>query len=191
MPEHDYVCLPEIPQLEVGYLFCALRREDIESIRLWRNEQLDILRQMQPISCEEQKKYYNAHIVPSFLEKMPKQILFSILYQGVLIGYGGLVHIDWQSKKAEVSFLLDTRIKEQSAEFKEHLHHFLKFISHVAFEKLGLHKLVAEVYALRPCMVELLQAFGFFLEGRLKDHVFKGSMWHDAYLLAYGPPEVL
>ena len=171
-----------------GYHFCALRREDIESIRVWRNEQLEILRQKVPITEDEQILYYEKEVLTSFSEQKPKHILLSILLDGKLIGYGGLVHIDWQARRAEVSFLLDTKIKEESPEFRAHFHVFLEYLTSLAFLDLKLQRLCAEVYDLRPCMVALLQDEGFLYEGTLKDHVFKNDKWFDAHLLAKMAP---
>ena len=39
-----------------------------------------------------------------FKEKQPNQLLFSFIENNLLIGYGGLVHIDWTNKNAEISF---------------------------------------------------------------------------------------
>jgi len=90
------------------YSLVPLRERDVESIRKWRNEQIDILRQNKPLTKDEQSKYYHQVIKKSFYEKKPKIILFSFLIKNACIGYGGFVHIDWDSKKAELSFILDT-----------------------------------------------------------------------------------
>lgn len=165
-----------------GYMLTPIRECDIELIRLWRNGQLDILRQNEPLSQETQQKYFKDIIAPSFADPLPNQILFSFLQNNLLIGYGGLTHIDWHSKQAELSFLLNTAIQEQSPEFALHFSHFLKILLDIAFKELSLHKIVAEVFDLRPQMPELLERAGFKLEKVLQDHVFKQGTWHNAYL---------
>ena len=87
------------------YYITPIRKKDIQSIRKWRNEQLDVLRQKKPISVKEQSIYYNKIIKKSFQQKKPSIILFSFLFKKKCIGYGGLVHINWKEKQAEVSFL--------------------------------------------------------------------------------------
>ena len=59
-----------------------------------------------------------------FETDQPYQILFSFLKNNEFIGYGGLVHINWEEKKAEISFLLNTKINEKL--FVSSLYFFLK-----------------------------------------------------------------
>ena len=104
-----YLCLKRQTVKKDNYLLTAIRKEDIQKIRKWRNEQMDILRQDKPISYEDQEIYYLKSLVPNFSEKHPENILLSFLEDNKLIGYGGLVHINWETNSAEVSFLLETK----------------------------------------------------------------------------------
>jgi hypothetical protein len=61
-----------------------------------------------------------------FDQDRPSQLLFSYIYNNKCIGYGGLVHINWEDKNAEVSFLMDTNNIESLE--KEHWVIFLKLI---------------------------------------------------------------
>src|SRR5688500_4916477 len=87
-----------------NYTMVTIRYEDIFLIKEWRNEQLDVLRQKQPLTDEQQKLYFQTVVSKLFAEENPRQILVSYLKDEILIGYGGLVHIDWEDKRAEVSF---------------------------------------------------------------------------------------
>lgn len=165
-----------------GFSLIPLRESDMEEIRKWRNSQLAILRQNQPISQEEQAQYYKKVVAPSLLEERPKQLLFSYLHKRRLIGYGGLVHIDWQAKRGELSFLLATNIIEDSQEFSKAFHHYFDLFCLVVFEKLKMNRLTAECYASRAHMIALLEKVGFSLEGRLKCHVFKNGHLVDSLL---------
>lgn len=161
-----------------------IRKEDMESIRLWRNAQTDILRQNDPISALEQEAYFTEVLAPSFEENEPKQILFSFLHIDHCIGYGGLTHIDFQAKRAELSFLLDPTIEEGTTEFATCFSHFFSLLQEIAFQELKLHRLVAETYATRRELIALLELSGFEYEGCLKDHVFKNGVWINS--LMYG-----
>ena len=46
-----------------------------------------------------------------------------------LIGYGGLVHINWINKSAEISFLMNTKL--ESKYFSTHWKMFLKLIKEI------------------------------------------------------------
>ena len=73
-------------------------------------------------------------------EDCPRQILFSFLHRQQLIGYGGLVYIDWQAKKAEVSVLFDLSDRSEE-QYTEQLTAYLTLLKEAAFDDLGLHRL--------------------------------------------------
>ena len=91
-----------------------ISKNDIEQIRIWRNDQISFLRQSNTISVNEQINYFNDIIYPNFFLNKPKMILFSFFDQNSknLLGYGGFVHIDWKNKTSEVpsspSFVLSS-----------------------------------------------------------------------------------
>jgi RimJ/RimL family protein N-acetyltransferase len=165
-----------------SYAIVPIRQEDMETIRLWRNSQIAILRQNTPISQDEQKAYFDTVIAPSFLQDEPKQILFSFLKDDLFIGYGGLTHIDWHARRAELSFLLNPSITDGTHEFTERFFAFVEILTDVAFSDINLHRLFAETYEFRKELITLLEELGFQYEGRLKEHVFKEGAWHDSLL---------
>jgi hypothetical protein len=72
------------------YSLVPIREEDKYIIMQWRNEQIDILRQKQVLTKEEQEQYFSATIANLFEQEKPTQLLFSFLENNILIGYGGL-----------------------------------------------------------------------------------------------------
>ena len=60
------------------------------------------------LTVEDQDAYFENIISTLFDQEQPKQILFSFLKDNKFIGYGGLVHINWIDKNAEISFLMNT-----------------------------------------------------------------------------------
>ena len=149
------------------YSLVPLRERDVESIRKWRNEQIDILRQNKPLTKDEQSKYYHQVIKKSFYEKKPKIILFSFLIKNACIGYGGFVHIDWDSKKAELSFILDTNRTKEPRIYKKEFSIFLKIILNIGFKQILFHKIFTETFDIRPNTILVLEKAGFVLENRL------------------------
>lgn len=166
-----------------GYQLVAIRPEDRELIRQWRNAQIDVLRQAAAISPQEQETYFLQAIWPLFQQEKPKQLLFSLLFQGNCIGYGGLTLIDWNASRAEVSFLVNPTRAENSDLYQHDFNHFLAFLYQVAFDDLHLHRLVAETYAFREETIKCLLDFGFKREGILREHVFKRNQWTDSVML--------
>ena len=70
---------------------------------------LDIPKKMVAIELNKKivdKKKLKKIILKQFKLQRPSQMLFSFYNQNKLIGYGGLVHINWIHKNAEISFLL-------------------------------------------------------------------------------------
>ena len=165
-----------------GYSIIPIREIDMELIRQWRNEQIEILRQKTPITAHEQRRYFKEFIKPSFNEKKPDQILFSYLLNKGLIGYGGLTNIDWESKRAEISFILDPKRTRNKNLYRKEFSSFFKLIKQVAFNHLSFHKLYVETFDIRSLQVSFLKESGFVLEGRLKDHVLINKTYHDSLI---------
>lgn len=154
-----------------NYCLVALRKEDIQLIRKWRNEQLDILRQQKILTKNQQISYYDVIVRKTFKQKKPRSILFSFLLNDVCIGYGGLVHIDWNSKRAELSFIADTERYKTKKIYQKDLKMFIKLILKVGFHELHLNRIYTETYDVRPFHVLMLEKYGFNFEGRLVSHV--------------------
>ena len=108
MPAGGYIILKGFRGDFRGYQLTSVRMEDAAPIMKWRNEQISALRQTSPLSETEQNTYFQNVVKPSFSQKQPDIVLLRFTYENNLIGYGGLVHINWTSMKAEVSFLLET-----------------------------------------------------------------------------------
>ena len=160
------------PVLQDGELTLrAIGPEDIELIRQWRNSQLDVLRQIAPISSAEQERYFNEYIWPDKLIPHPKQLLLAIENKNELIGYGGLVQIAWRDRRAEVSFLLSPSIESSQVNRALIFLTFLRLIQALAFKDLGLLRLWTETYAHRTAHILALESTGFQFEGCLRSHV--------------------
>lgn len=166
-----YLVMPN-PYLSDGVLDVrAVQPADIEAIRQWRNAQMDVLRQTAPISPEQQERYFAEHVWPQITSLEPSQVLVALERAGVLIGYGGLVHISWPNRRAEVSFLLTPELEKNTDELIALFSRFLDLMKQLAFEDLGLRRLCTETFEHRTRHVATLEASGFRCEGRLREHV--------------------
>ena len=98
------------------YIFRVISLEDVETIRQWRNSQKKFLRQSKNLSKNDQIKYWNDKILPPFNNEMPDQLLFCLLSRNKeeLLAYGGLVHVDWNKKHAESSFLANPLFNQET-----------------------------------------------------------------------------
>jgi RimJ/RimL family protein N-acetyltransferase len=160
----------------------TIQPEDIERIRVWRNAQMGVLRQSKPIEVSEQVAYYAHHIWPSMEQHQPSTILMSYLQNGCLIGYGGLVHIQWEHRRAEVSFLVDTLRTVNARGYREDLLVFFDLMKEIAFDELELNRLFTETYVMREKHIEALEAANFIREGVLRMHVMIDGKLFDSLI---------
>lgn len=168
-----------------AFQLIPLRFEDIFLIKDWRNSQIDVLRQSKRLSDDDQLKYYNEVALPSFSQSEPAQLLYSFLENNICIGYGGLVHISWINKHAEVSFLLNPIFTRDPLEYENYFRVYLNILKEFARKNLGFHKLTTEVYDIRPHHLSVLEKNGFIFQGRLKDHVIINNRFVDSVLHAH------
>jgi len=159
-----------------GYRYLPLREADIAALRRFRNEQIDVLRQPEPISPEQQQRWFDEVVAPAQREPRPRQVLVSILAEGgAFIGYGGLTNVDWEARRAEVSFLVDPLRAADRDLYRRDMAAFLRFLGDWAFGELGLNRLFAETYAFRDFHISILEQAGYVLEGRLREHIVAGE----------------
>ena len=166
-----YACLIRSKISHDDYSIRTVDAGDIESIRQWRNAQMDVLRQKNAISQDEQLAYYDKYVWPTLAYSHPKNILLAYLKNDQLIGYGGLVHIGWEDRRGEVSFLLDPIRTYDRESYKREFSVFLNLIKKLAFEDLNLKRLYTETFSNRADHISVLESAGFSLEGRMRQHV--------------------
>ncbi len=175
----DYKCLSKQTYSLNEYQIVPIRDHDRYDIMQWRNEQIYHLRQSNLLDKESQDKYFDTVITKLFDTEKPDQILFSYLENGVCIGYGGLVHINWIDKNTELSYIMNT--KEES-NFNAHWSNFLSLIEQVVFEELQFHKIFTYAFDLRPHLYTVLEQNGYQKEAVLKEHCFFDSKFIDVII---------
>lgn len=150
------------------YKIVPIRDTDKYKIMQWRNEQLYHLRQKIELTKKDQEKYFKEVVEKLFDKINPDQILFSFLKKNICIGYGGLVHISWEDKNAEISFVLDTELECKF--FEKYWLLFLNLIEIVAFDYLSFMKIYVYSFNLRPKLYAVLNKASYEQEAQLKDH---------------------
>ncbi|WP_034920695.1 GNAT family N-acetyltransferase [Gillisia sp. CAL575] len=164
------------------YSIVPLRMEDRYAIMKWRNEQIYHLRQHKTLTREDQDKYFETTVASLFKKEQPDQILFSYLKNDKCIGYGGLVHINWVDKNAEISFVMDTILEKEN--FSKHWSLFLGLIEQVAFKELKLYKIFTFAFDLRPHLYEPVENAGFVKEATLKKQCLFNEEYKDIIIHA-------
>ncbi len=176
----SYSVLKKQVYSEEIYSIVPIRYEDRLDIMKWRNEQIYHLRQNKPLTKEDQEYYFSNVIESLFEQEKPNQILFSFLENGKCIGYGGLVHINWIDKNAEVSFIMGTTLENQH--FYEYWDIFLKLLRVVAFQELNFYKTYVYAFDLRPNLYEALEKSGYFFDARLLGHCAYNGEFKDVII---------
>lgn len=175
-----YTALTENLYSYEEYSIVPVRYEDRYDIMKWRNEQIYHLRQAKPLTKEDQDHYFKKIVSGLFEQQQPNQILFSYLKNEKCIGYGGLVHINWIDKNAEISFIMATEQEEK--EFEKYWSNFLNLIEKVAFQDLKLHKIFTYAFDLRPHLYHVLEDNSYIREATLKDHCIFNNLYKDVVI---------
>lgn len=157
-----------------------IRYQDRLDILKWRNEQIYHLRQNKALTIEDQENYFTNVVNKLFEKEQPNQILFSFLENDVCIGYGGLVHINWVDRNAEISFIMNTKLEEKS--FQKLWRVFLSLLEDVASIELNLHKISTYALDLRPKLYPVLESMGFLKEAVLNKHCVLNNVYIDVVI---------
>lgn len=171
------------------YKLVPIRHEDRHKIMKWRNEQMYHLRQSQKLTREKQDKYFEEVISELFDQDKPDQILFSYLENENCIGYGGLVHINWIDRNAEISFIMATELEKECFQF--HWQKYLGLIEQAAFKTLGLHKIYTYAFDLRPQLYQAVEGLNYNREAILRRHTHFGGKYIDIVIHSKFSPYVL
>ena len=162
------------------YSIVPIRFQDRFDIMNWRNEQIYHLRQNKLLTNKDQDIYFNTVISNLFEQEEPSQILFSMLKNDKCVGYGGLVHINWIDKNAEISFIINTELQKEY--FKSYWTIFLEMIENLAFEELNFHKLYVYAFDLRPNLYDILLDSNYFRDAVLNNHCYFNGRYIDVVI---------
>ncbi len=165
---------------ENEFTLLPIRFDDRYKIMKWRNEQIFHLRQDKLLSKLDQDYYFNNTVTELFKNNNPDQLLFSFLKSNKCVGYGGLVHIDWLNKNAEISFVMNTN--DEFKYFKKYWKTFLEFLEFIAFGDLKFHKIYVYSFDLRPKLYEVLTESNYFKDAILKSHVLINHKFIDVVI---------
>jgi RimJ/RimL family protein N-acetyltransferase len=175
-----YSCLSNQKYSIDNYSIIPIRFTDRLLIMKWRNEQMYHLRQKKILTETEQNLYFESVIEGLFKQNNPDQILFSFLEDSKCVGYGGLVHINWVDKNAEISFIINTEL--ESTLFHHHWTVYLSLIEEVAFKQLNLHKIYTYAFDIRPQLYRVLEDNQYTREATIKEHVFIEGIYKDVVI---------
>lgn len=153
-----------------------LKREHIFKLKQWRNAQMNTLRQSELLTDSDQEKWYSS------LERDKTQSLFALMVDNQFVGYCGLTYIDHKNKRAEVSFLVETNRSKQKQIYREDFLTVLYMLCKYGFEELNLNKLFTETFDFRREHIKILEDFGLFKEGELREDCFCRGKYFNSFI---------
>jgi len=173
------VTLADIIDSIGNYQIRAISDSMLSNLKEWRNAQMDVLRQNRILTDEDQQRWWSS------LKNNDDQVqfgLYTVTPQPALIGYGGLVYLNFEYKRAEVSFLLDPKRAAVRETYRADLCAAFTLFLRYGFERLGLHRVYTETFGFRDEHIAILEDFGLRREGVFRDHVFKKGRFWDSIL---------
>jgi RimJ/RimL family protein N-acetyltransferase len=161
----------------------TIQESDMEWIRVLRNGQTSVLRQKNQITPNQQITYYKNEIAPDFDSYNPKSVLFTFWLKGKIFGYGGFVHIDWNIRSAEISFLIQPEWND-SGRFERVFLDFQAFLARIGALEMGLTELTSEAFEIpeRSQVIGLLERAGFAVSGKVPNSIFHDGDYVDSVL---------
>jgi len=137
---------------------------------------MPLLRQFRPLT------EYNQEIWFKQASTDDTQAIFSILCDDELIGYCGLVYINYKDSHAELSFIVDPVRAGDEKTYKEDLFFVLDGLCQYGFMDINLNRIYTETYATREKHIKMVESYGFKLDGRLREHIFSGGDYMDSLI---------
>ena len=109
----------------------------------------------------------------------PGQHFICLTLNDNLIGYGGLVHINWTSMVAEMSFLLETLRTKNKKNYQNDMKNFISILISIAFDELNFKKITTESFNFRKKTIEVLNDSNFKIDKNANTHLGKqNSVFH-------------
>lgn len=162
--------------------FSNIKREHLSKLKDRRNSQMNILRQDKLLTDADQEKWFK------LINNDNSQVIFIISElncknSNKLIGYCGIVNIDYENSKGEISFLVDSERINNLPLYREDFLSALYVLCCYGFENISLSTLYTETYLFRKHHIEILEEFGFkqgkiLKERKLVDGIYWDSIIH-------------
>jgi RimJ/RimL family protein N-acetyltransferase len=105
-------------------------------------------------------------------------VIWAIVVEEQVIGTTGLHNIDWINRHASSGMLIGDR----SQWGKGYASQAVALRTAYAFQELGLERLETESFAVNTPMHRALEKSGYRKIGMKKHYVYRGGVWHDAFI---------
>ena len=166
-------------------LFRSIEKEDLETLRYWRNDPRihRWCRQTGLISKAQQLSWFERQANDSSISMYAILNTGQDLQTNQLLGVAGLTSIDHLNSRAEFSLYIGPEF-QKSGLGGEALAELLE----IGFNDLNLNRIWGETFDKNPA-IKLFEKIGMQKEGTRKDFYFKGGVYIDAHLYSINKAE--
>lgn len=148
----------------------AIKYENLETLRIWRNNWQKYFRQYRPLTIADQQIWFN--------DNSDGFIMFGIYDDNKLIGICGLTYIDLKNRNADLSIYIgDTYVDDRALEA-------LKLLFEYSFNELGLERIYNDLFSYDEKKKEILLKSGMKIEGKNRNRYFRNGKFYDSILFS-------
>ncbi len=144
-------------------------KSDLVLLRDWRNS-------MEIFPYNTQFFLLNLKIQNDWFKKLhidKSRKMFMLIYEEKKIGVGGLIHIDYKNKNADIAIIIGDKKFHGRGIGSVTLDKILQY----GFKKLNLHRISAEVIEYNISSIRLFEKFNFKLEATFRDILWRKNQW--------------
>ena len=143
---------------------------DLEQLKEWRNSDFvrPYTRQFKPLTMTDQKNWFQSLSTSN-------NIMFTIVYEEILIGCCGLTYIDWKNGNAEISIYIGNKDWQRKGYASESLQLLLNY----GFNELRLHRIYAIIFDYNKESIKLFEKNGFTFDGCIKESRYWDGKYHN------------
>jgi len=152
----------------------TISKNDIETLRSWRNEIRTTCRQVGIISQSEQEKWFN-----SLCGDKSRQMFCIVNDNSENIGVGGLTGIDYVHRTAEYSLYIAPNL--QRAGYGQRA---LFLLLDFGFNELNLNCIWGEIFATNKPSIHIAKKIGFKVEGECRQRYFKAGKYVNTIMVS-------
>ncbi len=155
----------------------APAKEDVEAVRLWRNQAMEVLRTPFMLTQEMQEDFY-ANVI---CNRHTSARYWSVVLEkdGTVVGLTGLVGIEWENRLAEISLMIDPEQRENGYG-EEALAQLLR----KGFHELNLENIYGECYLCNPATIfwkKMIKKYGALTTELPRRKFWHGRYWNSLY----------
>ncbi|MCP8615287.1 GNAT family N-acetyltransferase [Salirhabdus salicampi] len=155
--------------------FRKLEKKDISILHRWQNDP-EVY-----VNMSDSFDLYSLEDIETFYEKIKDGKNYIIVEKKTNkeIGRVALPFLNFEQQNTEILIMIGEKDYWGKGYGKEAFQLLLKYI----FNELNLHRATLKVFSFNNKAVEMYEKFGFKIEGKLRESLYRNGKWHDIYVM--------